>query len=538
MAQMRAQGEKFTYAELGLDQPARPDLAMEALEVAAARLKALEKAVVATPYQDLEGPGPDRRRVSWREPHLNGVTHQVLDWTVAGTVADQLQPSLAELHTALRVPTTDPGWNYAELASSGRIPNFVSHRVVAQSLHALIMVELRRNDLAAAQRDLLTLIRLGRLNIEGWTLVIQMIRTALLGLTCDAVWNALQAPGWTEDQLSELQQELERVIVVPQLPRTFEAERVGNLAEFDRYLREGPSSRAWLWQFTTTKRPPAWLEQPAFLVWRRARSGKDRLLLLQFQQQVIERHRRLAAGVPFRELGPYPQWTPSWWNRSAEAQALFPLSAPPNFVRATATVVRNDTERLLAIAALALERYRLRHGQYPGALGDLEPEILTAVPQDAISGKPLQYRLLPDGRSLLYSVGFNGRDDSGDARPDPTATEGLYPHVGRDLVWRRPMAPGDEPAGQALPKSDPQPAPVLPLVEFRDAALRDAIVTLARHAEINLIFEPAVLGSLKQRLSLRLEDVTAREALEIVVGKHGLRLQEDPTTRITRIRRQ
>jgi hypothetical protein len=538
MAQMRAKGEKFTYAELGLERPALPDPVLEALEVASARFKALEQIAIAAPFQDLDGPPPGSRLVSWREPRLYAVTHRVLDWNAAGTVADQLEPSLAALHTALRVPTDDPGWNYAEPDLFGGAPVFASHRVVAQSLHELIMVELRRNNLAAAHRDLLTLIRLCRLNADGWTLVTQMIRTALLGLTSDAVWNALQASGWTEDQLREIQQELEPAVVIPQLPRTFEAERVGNLAEFDRYLREGPSSRAWSWQFTTTKRPSAWLEQSSFFFWRVARSGKDRLLFLQYQQQVIDRHRQLATGVAFRELGPHPEPAQSWWNRTAMAQSLFPLSTPPDFRRATATVVRNDTERLLAIAALALERYRLRHGHYPGGLGDLEPEFLTAVPKDAISGEPLQYQLPPNGRPLLYSVGFNGRDDNGDAGPDPTATADFYPPVERDLVWRRPVAPGDESAGPALPKTDPQPAPVLPLVEFKGATLRDAIITLARQAEINLMFDPAVLGSLKKRLTFRLQDVTAREALEIMLRKYGLRLEEDPTTRITRITRQ
>jgi hypothetical protein len=57
-------------------------------------------------------------------------------------------------------------FTYAELASSGRFPNFVSHRVVGQSLHEMIMVELRRNDLTAAHPDLLTLIRLCRLNFR------------------------------------------------------------------------------------------------------------------------------------------------------------------------------------------------------------------------------------------------------------------------------------------------------------------------------------------------------------------------------------
>jgi hypothetical protein len=312
---------------------------------------------------------------------------------------------------------------------------------------------------------------------------------------------------------------------------------VGHLAEFARYLREGPSSRAWMWQLTTSKRPPAWVEHPAFFFWRMARSGKDRLLLLQYQQQVIDRHRRLAAGVPFLQLGLNPVPPQSWWNRTAAAQGLFPLSTPPNFQRATVTVVRNDTERLLAIAAVALERYRLRHGHYPNALAEATPEFLAIVPKDAISGEPLRYQLLPDGHPLLYSVAFNGRDDGGDARHDPTETSSLYPQIGRDLVWRRPIAPGDESVDAAPPATVGSPDPVLPLVEFKDVTLRDAIVTLARQADINAILDPAV-GSSEQRLTLRLENVTAREALEILLGQHGLRLQENRTMQITRITRQ
>src|SRR6266511_1564632 len=51
MAEMRATGEKFTLAELGLDRPARTNAAMEVIETAASRFKALERAKVSVRFQ-------------------------------------------------------------------------------------------------------------------------------------------------------------------------------------------------------------------------------------------------------------------------------------------------------------------------------------------------------------------------------------------------------------------------------------------------------------------------------------------------------
>src|SRR5262249_25525480 len=41
--------------------------------------------------------------------------------------------------------------------------------------------------------------------------------------------------------------------------------------------------------------------------------------------------------------------------------------------------------------AFALAAYRLDHGRYPPALGELEPKYLDTVPGDVFSGKPLIY---------------------------------------------------------------------------------------------------------------------------------------------------
>jgi hypothetical protein len=66
-----------------------------------------------------------------------------------------------------------------------------------------------------------------------------------------------------------------------------------------------------------------------------------------------------------------------------------------------------------AAAALAVERFRRRHGRWPERLEDLVPDYLDRVPADPYDGAPLRLRKLADGL-VIYSVGANGQDDGGD----------------------------------------------------------------------------------------------------------------------------
>jgi hypothetical protein len=103
-----------------------------------------------------------------------------------------------------------------------------------------------------------------------------------------------------------------------------------------------------------------------------------------------------------------------------------------------------EARRRLLITAIALERYRVRHGAYPGTLALLTPEILTAVPLDFMDGQPLRYRLTGDGHFLLYSVGLDGVDDGG-KMPSPDSSrllrdQGGFPMAPTnvDIVWPPP----------------------------------------------------------------------------------------------------
>ena len=79
--------------------------------------------------------------------------------------------------------------------------------------------------------------------------------------------------------------------------------------------------------------------------------------------------------------------------------------------------VRNHAAHVRVLqAGLAVERYRVKHGRLPASIKDTVPEFLGGIPLDPIIHKPLRYRKLPGG-FVVYSVGWNGRDDLGLPNP-------------------------------------------------------------------------------------------------------------------------
>ena len=85
-----------------------------------------------------------------------------------------------------------------------------------------------------------------------------------------------------------------------------------------------------------------------------------------------------------------------------------------------------------AALACALERYRLANGQFPETLDALTPQFISRPPNDVITGQPYKYRRTEDGQFILYSVGWNEKDDGG--VPGKT----LFDKTQGDWVWDYP----------------------------------------------------------------------------------------------------
>ena len=96
------------------------------------------------------------------------------------------------------------------------------------------------------------------------------------------------------------------------------------------------------------------------------------------------------------------------WNHDI----FFAMLLPP-LKKITKKSAVGQTSMDEAAVACALERYRLAHGDYPEKLAALVPQFIAAIPQDIFSGEPLKYRRTDDGKFVLYSIGWNEKDDGG-----------------------------------------------------------------------------------------------------------------------------
>jgi hypothetical protein len=96
---------------------------------------------------------------------------------------------------------------------------------------------------------------------------------------------------------------------------------------------------------------------------------------------------------------------------------IFSVMLTPTFsseiVREAAALAKMRTTQ----TALAVERFRLAHGQLPANLNELVPQLLASIPTDPFDGSPLRYRRLAKGY-LIYSIDADGRDDGGREPPE------------------------------------------------------------------------------------------------------------------------
>jgi len=115
----------------------------------------------------------------------------------------------------------------------------------------------------------------------------------------------------------------------------------------------------------------------------------------------------------------------------------------PNSKKAIQNTAYNQTLVNEALIVCALERYQLAHGEYPTTLEALVPQFIAKLPHDIIGGQPLHYRRADaptaqssdaaSGKFLLYSVGWNEKDDGGAVARTKNGTEDREQG---DWVWR------------------------------------------------------------------------------------------------------
>jgi len=421
MAEMRAKGEKLTLEELGLNRPARTNAAMEVIEIAASRFKALERAKVSVEHQPPGEIGDERQRVEWAGTNLHSIIGSVMDWEAFGRELIELRPELASIREVMRDPPLESERDYTGASRSMYI---VAIREVAQWLHIIAMDDLHQGDLSLAHQDLLALIGMAHLHAETWNVVDQAVRSAIASLAPEAVWNALQAPGWTDQQLAELQNRLASLSFFKERAQSYRAER----AMFGlRVYNEMKTNR----NSASSGRLADLPEDAWGFLWKSFWADGDLLMYCQHHPLWIDSMETLAVSGSYRQIAPQLADAQKHLDRKFSGiwKYRYPVSgiALPNILRGQDSLVKNESSRELAIAAIALKRFELRRGRLPRDLQELRPEFLRDLPVDFYDGKPVRYRLEAAGGFTLYSVGADFQDDGG--------------APGKDLLWPKPVWP-------------------------------------------------------------------------------------------------
>ncbi|MCX6923613.1 MAG: hypothetical protein NT154_10470 [Verrucomicrobia bacterium] len=249
-------------------------------------------------------------------------------------------------------------------------------------------------------------------------------------ITAQVVWEGLAKHRWTDAQLCELDRQLTTFDFVADYQTAMRAENdyQAASAEFLRHHRNQ-------WRDLFEAGPPNLPDFTGHLI----SSGWFHQNELRSSQFIVEN---------FLPIGDVRQQTisPALVEKADESlrtmrvtpytflcRMFLPglVNSPRKFAWAQAAVN-------LARTACALERYRLAHGKYPETLDTLAPQFIPKVPHDPIGGLPLYYRPTDNGQFILYSVGWNEKDDGGIL---PLTKGGAVDLDSGDWVWRYPDLP-------------------------------------------------------------------------------------------------
>lgn len=285
-----------------------------------------------------------------------------------------------------------------------------------------------------------------------------------------ALWPALQAEGWSDSQLAAIQAAWEKPNFMRGMARAFEVERAVDSLFYDRgrysllelrgILGDGGMPSSGVAANAASSYQLGWVGEAlrtlvefgarfrygvGLGVWRVSWMEQDQLRQERLLQQAIDRMRWAASEKRFRvesqppdqdtsSSGDRPRVGPIGWRR---AHYWVSTRMVPVLTRVSDLAVLIEAQRGLAVTALAIKRYQLRHKGLPDRLEALVPEFLATVPRDWYAETPLHYRTKPDGSFLLYSVGPDGEDNGGDARPRVAGADPSFDRT-YDLVWPQP----------------------------------------------------------------------------------------------------
>ena len=268
-----------------------------------------------------------------------------------------------------------------------------------------------------------------------------IVRIACINIATQPIWEGLAEHRWSDVQLQELQARLQQDNFLADLKQPLDSERAAGILTVNLVRKKGlgylvaigepegslPESHTAA-TLISPFIPSGWyyLEQRNYCrLFEEQKEGTFDLTQKtvspkQSEANAKELERQVAGGRFGKDFN-------AILHHRVMASLLLP--ALNKLTRRSATA---QTAVDQAALACALERYRLTHGQFPEQLELLVPAFMEKLPHDVITGKAFAYRRTEDGQFLLYSVGWDEKDDAGMPGKD------LFAEKQGDWVWKYP----------------------------------------------------------------------------------------------------
>jgi hypothetical protein len=343
-------------------------------------------------------------------------------------------PAVEQLRQASQRPYARIPLNYDNdfEASSELLPWLATVKRCAQLLELRAQAEEQGGQGAAALADVQLLLRVND-SLRGQPFLIShLVRMAVMAYVIQPVYEGLAQHCWSNAQLMDLEQTLAKEDFLADYRLAMNSEKVFAIDTFERQriTREIKS----VVEFDHTNRieitnlrfmPEAYFYQNELAFARRHQ---------EFIQPLVNFTNRIASPAALSRVLADSQ---AQWKHYSPYQVQAHMVLPA-IVKSVTKFAFVQASVDLARVACALERYRLAQGEYPATLDALAPQFIEKVPHDIVNGQPLHYRLKNDGKFILYSVGWNEKDDGGTVVLNK---QGEVEREKGDWVWQYPATP-------------------------------------------------------------------------------------------------
>jgi len=317
--------------------------------------------------------------------------------------------TIDELRLAATLPYSRFPLNYdSKLPADILLPHLAAMKHCCQVLELRAVAELQNDQSDKALADVKLMLRLMDSFRTDPFLISHLVRIAMLNITLQPVWEGLQDHKWSDAQLVELDQELGKLDFLADYEFSMRGERVLSMANIE-YLRRTRNFNDFSSEENSTSGfvkaayhliPNSVFYQNELVI---ARGHQEWLLpVVDVEQHIVSPKKVEQTAISIDKMRTH--WSP---NTVLVAMML------PGLERCSEKFAYAQSSVDMARVACALERYRLAQGDYPDTLDTLQPRYIDAVPHDVIGGQPLKYHRTDNGQFVLYSVGWNGKDDGG-----------------------------------------------------------------------------------------------------------------------------